>query len=140
MATKEDRLGDKLARAKAEIVAGGRFRSPECLALLQKRDPGEFSLSLKQAAADGEIFSIEYQGQPLYPDFAFSDKESGLLLPCLAEVITVLYTTSDAWGLAFWFRSPNNFLQGKRPEDLLRQAPEKVLRAAHEEIDEIMHG
>ncbi|WP_154232613.1 DUF2384 domain-containing protein [Pseudomonas syringae] len=140
MATKEDRLGDMLSRAKAEIVAGGRFRSPECLALLHKKDPGGFRLSLKQSAANGKIFSIEHHGQPLYPDFAFSDKEGGLLLPCLAEVITALNTTNDAWGLAFWFRTPNNFLQGKRPEDLLLQAPEIVLRAAFEACNGIMHG
>lgn len=140
-AQNEQRLEAMLARAKAEILAGGHFHTAAHLAQLHGRKPSWLELSLMQAEANRETFSIEHHGQSLYPDYAFSGNEDGeLLLPCLADVITVLGSTKDGWGMAFWFRSPNNFLGGKRPEDVLNHTPEKVSLAAYEEISSIRHG
>lgn len=140
MALTARRLEEMLTRAKNEILAGGRFRTPDCLARLHGKAPDRLKLRLQQAEAKGEIFSIEYQGQVHYPDYAFMDNEEECLLPALAEVIAVLHSTKDGWGMAFWFRSPNNFLGGLRPEDVLPQAPDAVLSAASREVDDIMPG
>ena len=140
MDRKEQRLQDMLARAKAEVLAGERFRTPEYLALLLDRERDGLILLLKQAEVKLEIFSIVHQGQVLYPDYAFSANEKGNLLPGLVEIITILSPENDGWGMAFWFRSPNNFLGGKRPEDTLHQAFDKVVAAAHEQVDSITPG
>lgn len=140
MTRKEQRLKDILVRAKAEVLAGERFRTPEYLALHLDRELEELIRSLKQAEVKLEIFSIVHQGQALYPDYAFSDNEKGNLLPGLVEIITILSPENDGWGMAFWFRSPNNFLGGKRPEDALHQEFDKVVAAAHEQVDFIMPG
>lgn len=58
----------------------------------------------------------------------------------MAEIIAALHPTSDGWQMAFWFRTPNNFLEGKRPEEILQSAPEKVVMAAQEAVGEYMHG
>lgn len=134
------RLEEMLTQAKNEILAGGRFHTPDCLARLYGKAPDRLMLALQQAEAKREIFSIEYQGQALYPDYAFMKNEEGSFQRGLAEVITVLHPTHDGWGMAFWFRSPNNFLGGHRPEDVLPEAPEAVLSAACEEVDDIMPG
>lgn len=140
MARKEQRLKDMLVRAKAEVLAGEHFRTPEYLALLLDRELDGLIRSLEQAEVKREIFSIVHQGQVLYPDYAFSDNQEGNLLPGLVEIIEILSPKNDDWGMAFWFRSPNNFLGGKRPEDTLHQEFDKVVAAAHEQVDSIMPG
>jgi len=134
------RLEAMLAQAKAEILAGAHFRTPAYLAQLHDREPDKLERWLKQAEANQQIFSIEHQGYALYPVYAFSRDEDGNLVLCLAEIIAVLHSKMDGWGMAFWFRSPNNFLVGKRPEDVLNQASEEILLAAREEACSIMHG
>lgn len=140
MARKEQRLEAMLARAKTEILAGGHFLTPDCLTLRHDGELDQFTMSLKQAEANQRIFSVEHQGQSLYPDYAFSENQGWNLLPGLALVITTLQPTLDGWGMAFWFRSPNSFLGGKRPEDHLHQELEKVLAAAREEVANTMPG
>ncbi|KHK64475.1 MULTISPECIES: hypothetical protein [Pseudomonadaceae] len=140
MALTARRLEEMLTQAKNEILAGGRFHAPDCLARLCGKAPDRLKPALQQAEAKREIFSIEYQGQALYPDYAFMENEEGNFQRGLAEVITVLHPTHDGWGMAFWFRSPNNFLGGQRPEDILPEAPEAVLSAACKEVDDIMPG
>jgi len=139
-AKNEQRLEAMLTQAKSEILAGGHFRTPESLARLHDREPDVFVLSLRRAEANREIFSIEHQGRVHYPDYAFSENEQDDLLPGLAEIVTVLHRSKDGWGMAFWFRSPNNFLGGRRPEDVLSQTPEAVLLAACNEVSDVMQG
>jgi hypothetical protein len=42
--------------------------------------------------------------------------------------------------MAYWFLSDNGFLGGKRPQDLLASAPERVIVAAMDEVEGIAHG
>lgn len=58
----------------------------------------------------------------------------------MAKVIEILAKNKDSWGMAYWFRSDNSFLGGKRPQDLLASEPERVIEAAMDEVQEISHG
>lgn len=140
MRTKAQRLEEMLARAKVEILAGQRFLPLNRLARLHGRDQGEFTRSLLQAESQRRIFSIAHQGHVLYPDYAFGNEAGRDLLPHLGQVISALGPAKTGWDIAFWFRSPNNFLGNKRPEDILDQEPEKVLSAAYEEAADVMPG
>lgn len=140
MKTKAQRLEETLARAKFEVLAGQRFLPLDRLARLHEGDQGEFTRSLLQAESERRIFSIAHQGQVLYPNYAFANNEGPHLLPHLAEVISALGPAKNGWDLAFWFKSPNNFLGNQRPEDILGQEPEKVLSAAYEEASDVMPG
>lgn len=140
MATKQQRLEVVLARAKEEILAGEHFHTAEGLAQLQGKKTIEFKLLLEETKARGDIFSIELQGRAFYPDYAFSDDADATLLTSMGQLIRVLKPTRGGWGIAFWFRSPNNFLGGRRPEDVLLQQSQKVLAAALQEVSETMHG
>lgn len=71
MATKEQRLEEMKVRGKAEILAGARFRTTESLARLYSREPNELKAGLEHAEARLRIFSIEFQGRALYPDYGF---------------------------------------------------------------------
>lgn len=140
MRTKAERLEEMLALAKVEILAGQRFLPLDRLARLHDRDQGELMRSLLKAESQRRIFSIAHQGQVFYPNYAFASNAGPDLLTHLAQVMSALGPTKNGWDLAFWFRSSNNFLGNKRPEDILDLEPEKVLSAAYEEAADVMPG
>jgi len=132
------RLAEMLTRAKTEILAGGLFLTHEGLAQQLNMDARTLRISLVQAEARRQIFSVEHDGELLYPSYAFLT--NGNITPSLQDVITVLHPQKDGWGLAFWFRSPNTFLDNKRPEDVIHENPGKTVAAAHEEASGFMPG
>lgn len=46
----------------------------------------------------------------------------------------------DGWGLSFWFISPDGFLGGERPRDLLSTDVNSVILAAHDEAVGVTAG
>jgi len=58
----------------------------------------------------------------------------------LKDIIAVLEQRKDGWGMAYWFTSVNSRLGGKRPQDLLPHAPDRVLAAAQHEVAGLTHG
>ncbi|HDS1779745.1 TPA: hypothetical protein QEM49_004305 [Pseudomonas putida] len=127
-----------LVKSKARILATGDFLAPEGLtsrfSSLQKHSRA----TLKQWEQEHRIFSIEHDGQVYYPSYAFSS--DGEVLPLLKEVIMVLHTKKDGWGLAFWFGSSNSYLGGAIPSIEFNSNPYSVLSAAVNETEGAQHG
>jgi len=82
----------------------------------------------------GKIFSINYGGRDLYPTFQFGD--DGRPLPIIAELLEILARDKDrtAWDNAMWFAGDSGWLDGQTPIDLLQSDPERVKRAAEQEV------
>lgn len=88
----------------------------------------------------GLIFAISHNGVDYFPGYGL-DREAGFRpLKAMARVIEAFAGHKDSWGMAYWFRSDNSFLGGKRPQDLLATAPERVIEAALDEVQEVAHG
>lgn len=134
------RLATTLRLAKAEVLASGHFLTPDNLSSRLNLDASALTVWLAQAEAQLRIFSVEYEGQIYYPSYAFSTGDQGDLIRGLLDVLTVLHSEKSGWDMAFWFRSPNTFLGGKRPEDVLSQNLEDLLFAAQEEVSSFMPG
>jgi hypothetical protein len=125
------------SNAKAEIIRGGDLIP---FAENSQHDAeGLDEKNLHEWLRTGRIFALSYGGMNYIPAYAFDDA-THQPFACLEAVVAVLKTQNDGWGMAFWFTSPNNFLGGKPPKDLLLFAPERVLVAALEELGEVMHG
>jgi len=88
----------------------------------------------------GLIFAIHHNGTDYFPDYGLDRDASFRPLKTMARVIEVLAGHKDAWGMAYWFLSANSFLGGKRPQDLLATAPDRVIEAARDEVQEVAHG
>lgn len=118
--------GDWLTAAEVAQLAGLSMRNPST-------QPNKWK---KQ----GLIFAISHLGVDYYPGYGL-DPEAGFRpLKAMARVIKVFAGRKDGWGMAYWFRSDNSFLGGKRPQDLLAAEPELVIAAALDEVQEIAHG
>jgi hypothetical protein len=127
-----ERVAEILISAKAEILASGQFLTPYGLAEKLDIDANGLTVWLEQSEVQLQIFSIKHEGQIFYPSYTFSTGGKGNLIPGLQDVLTVLHPKKDGWDMAFWFRSPNTFLGGERPEDLLDRNLENIVSAAQE--------
>lgn len=133
-----DRKCKVLAKGKARILDTGDFLTSEQLAIRVSSQSTITASVLQEWNGEHRIFSIEQDGQVLYPSYAFSS--NGELLAGLKEVLMVLGTSKDGWGFALWFGSSNSYLEGALPRDVLRPNPDCVLSAAINEAQGAQHG
>ncbi len=87
--------------------------------------------SANRLRTDNRIFAIRIGDEYRYPAFQF-DAE-GRPLPIMRELLQAAEGLRG-WGLALWLTAPNGFLDGDRPLDLLREAPERIIEAVRREI------
>ncbi len=79
-------------------------------------------------AAEKKIFSIRYENKTLYPKFQFKD---GSPISAIARVLEIFPNHFTGWDIAFFFTNPNSYLDGRKPVDLLKADPEKVVSLVH---------
>jgi hypothetical protein len=79
-------------------------------------------------ASDKKIFGVRFQNQTLYPAFQFKDGEP---ISAVADILKEIPSSFTGWDLAFFFTSPNSYLDEKLPVDLLKSKPERVVALAH---------
>jgi hypothetical protein len=78
-------------------------------------------------AQEGKIFAVKYEGQLWYPRFQFQDGEP---LPTIGQVIRVYPSHANGWDFAYFFATPNANIGGRKPIELLKSDPERVLSLA----------
>jgi hypothetical protein len=111
---------------------GGLLTSAQVaeLAGSEARNAAQLAWRLRQ---EGRIFSVEHKGQAFYPALQF-DAETARPRELIKELIVALSPLYSGWSLALWFATPNDWLDGARPYDLIASRPEAVLDAATAEI------
>ncbi|SFB61794.1 hypothetical protein [Azotobacter beijerinckii] len=118
--------GDWLTAAEVAELAGLSTRNPSA-------QPNKWK---KQ----GQIFAINHVGVDYFPGYGLDREADFRPIKALAKVIEVFAGHKDSWGMAYWFRSDNSLLGGKRPQDLLASTPDRVVAAALDEVQEVTHG
>jgi len=82
------------------------------------------------------IFTVTYRDATYVPSFQFDER--GCPRPAVAAVIRILGKKTSDWGLALWFTANDGWLGGRRPVDLLKDEPERVVEAAEHEAEELV--
>ncbi|MEE4461126.1 hypothetical protein V2S84_03065 [Azotobacter chroococcum] len=118
--------GDWLTAAEVAELAGLSTRNPSA-------QPNKWK---KQ----GQIFAINHVGVDYFPGYGLDREANFRPVKALAKVIEVFAGHKNSWGMAYWFRSDNSLLGGKRPQDLLASTPDRVVAAALDEVQEVTHG
>ena len=83
-------------------------------------------------AGAGVDLAVEHQQRALYPSFQF-DVDTGRPKPVMATVLAQLprALVDGGWQLGFWFTTPNDVLDWRRPADVLgADDPGAVIAAA----------
>lgn len=74
-----------------------------------------------------KIFSVRFEGQQWFPRFQFQD---GGPIPAVAQVIKVFPGHVSGWELAYFFATPNPNIGGRKPLELLKGDPSRLLSLA----------
>jgi hypothetical protein len=77
--------------------------------------------------SEGKIFSVRFEGRNLFPRFQFKD---GSPIPVVAKVIQLMPEHMSGWDFAFFFYNPNSYIGGRRPFEMIRSNPGRVLSLA----------
>ncbi|WP_349745062.1 hypothetical protein [Roseateles cavernae] len=129
-----------LVQARKAVLESGDWLTAAQIAQLAGLSTRNPSAQPNKWKKQGQIFAINHGGVDYFPGYGL-DRDAGFRpLKPLAKVIEVFAGHKDGWGQAYWFRSENSFLGGKRPQDLLASAPDRVIGAAMDELQEVSHG
>lgn len=129
-----------LVRARKAVLESGDWLTAAELAQLAGLSTRNPSAQPNKWKKQGLIFAINHGGIDYFPGYGL-DRDAGFRpVKPLAKIIEAFAGHKDGWGMAYWFRSDNGFLGGKRPQDLLASTPGRVIEAAMDEVQEIAHG
>ncbi len=129
-----------LMRARKAVLASGDWLSAANIANLAGLSTHNPSAQPNKWKKQGRIFAISHGGVDYFPGYGL-DRDGGFHpLKALAKIIAIFAGHKDSWGMSYWFRSDSSFLGGKRPQDLLVSAPERVIEAAVDEVRDVAHG
>jgi hypothetical protein len=132
---------EMVAKARVDVIESAKWLSATQvaeLARLSTVNPNSQPSRWKRA---GRIFAIKPAGSvELFPAYGLDPSSGYRPLKELAEIIRILGEKKDAWGIAYWFASLNSFLGGTRPQDVLTQEPRRVIAAAADEVEDVVHG
>lgn len=134
------REASMLARARNAVLKSGDWLTAMQIAELAGLSQRNPSAQPNKWKKQGLIFAIHHRGVDYFPGYGLNRDAEFRPLKLLSSIIKTLSERKDGWGMAYWFLSENGFLGGKRPQDLLASAPERVLEAALNEVSEISHG
>lgn len=129
-----------LMKAKTAVLQSGDWVTASEIAGLAKLSASNPSSQPSKWKREKRIFAITHNGTDYFPLYGLDEARSYRPLSQLKDVIMVLESVKDTWQMAYWFMSENSWLASRRPLDLLRTDPDRVLEAAREEVSEISHG
>ena len=117
-----------MAMVQAFRATGGVVCGDELAYLLRRRSRQPISIVARWIVSR-QVVSFEWQSQTMLPLFQF-DSSDMALRPCVAEIVRELVNTYDDWDAAWWFASPNAWLDGSMPVERVDQGANEVLDAA----------
>lgn len=129
-----------LVRARKEVLESGDWLTSADIAQLAGLSTRNPSAQPNKWKKQGQIFAINHGGVDYFPGYGLDPASGFRPIKALAKLIEIFAEPKDGWGMAYWFRSDNSFLGGKRPQDLLISVPDRVIVAAMDEVHGIAHG
>ena len=129
-----------LVQARKAVLESGDWLNAADIAQVAQLSTRNASAQPNKWKKQGQIFAINHGGVDYFPGYGLDPDTSYRPLKALAKVIEIFEGHKDSWGMAYWFRSDNSFLGGKKPQDLLASVPDRVIDAALDEIQGVAHG
>jgi hypothetical protein len=131
---------EMLARARAAVLKSGDWMTAAEIASIAGFSTSNPSAQPSKWKREKSIFAITHNGNDYFPSYGLHPATGYRPVKALSTLLQLFADSKDGWGLAYWFMSPNSFLGGKRPQDLLVTSPERVIDAARDELEGVTHG
>ncbi|WP_336960310.1 hypothetical protein [Sphingobium aquiterrae] len=128
------------AEARTEVLMSAEWLTAAQLSELAGFSGQNASAQPNKWKRDGKIFAVRQKGNDYYPGYALDADARYRPLKGLAPILKRFGSDLEDWDIAIWFASVNSFLGGVRPMDMLKSDPDRVLAAAQDEIDGVLHG
>lgn len=137
-ADKADAIQARMRAKAVGLVMNGTswLTATELFGELPKK-PSNVHTTLARWLEQGRIFAMEKGGVRIFPRYAFDAMLEPV--PLLKEVLRVLAGRSP-FQIASWFESPSNYLNGKRPREVLELNGLAVVAAAQRLTEGAVHG
>lgn len=129
-----------VVRAKNAVLQSGDWVKANDIADLAQFSAANPSSQPSKWKREKRIFAIRHDSIDYFPMYGLDATTGYRPHVALKDIIAVLDERKDGWGMAYWFASVNSRLGGKRPQDLVIDAPERVLAAAKHEVAGLTHG
>jgi hypothetical protein len=129
-----------LARARTEVLGSGDWMTAAEIASVAGFSASNPSAQPNKWKREGAIFAIRHNGIDYFPSYGLDPQSGYRPRKAMAQVLAIFGDSKDGWGLSYWFMSANSFLGGKRPRDLMASAPDRVIAAAADEREGVLHG
>ncbi len=120
------------AEAQARFIEMVPCHSAEELARLAGHAASNKSATANRWKGQQAMFGVRRLGRDRYPAFQFQD---GRPRKVIGKVLKALPEGMSPWQVAFWFSSPNGWLDGDKPMERLAHEDAIVAAATHEGDD-----
>ena len=120
--------------AVGDLAAHGQGATPERLTAAQRRTA---AARVNRWKHEGKVFALVREGRDRYPRYQFDTLFRAL--PVMPEVLADFRDVA-AVQVASWMKSPNTYLAGKRPREVIEHAPQDVVAALAERRRGGLHG
>jgi hypothetical protein len=128
------------SKAKIAVLESGDWLTASEVAEVAGFETVNPSAQTSKWKAKKLIFSISHKGVDFFPGYALDPATDYRPRAAIKAVIDVFGDKKGGWGLAYWFASVNSFLGGRRPQDVIQEAPERVIAAAQDAIVGAAHA
>jgi len=128
------------ARAQTAVFASADWLTAPQVATLAGFSDSNLSAQPTKWKREGRIFTVPQSGTDYFPGYGLDPDNGYRPLKSLKSVLDVFKGRKKGWGLGYWFSSVNSFLGGRRPQDVLKVDPDRVVAAAKDELTSIGHG
>lgn len=129
-----------LSRSRKAVLEGADWLTAAKVAELAGLSASNPSTQPNKWKRQGQIFAIHHNGVDYFPGYGLDPETGWRPRKALKPVLEVFGDRKDSWGLAYWFLSANSFLGGRRPQDVLAAAPQQVVAAARDEVEDVAHA
>lgn len=126
--------------AEGRVLQSGHWLTLDEVANLAGKCHSDAEALVLRWAAERRIFTISYDEVEYFPRYALDPGAELAPLPAIRYVVDAFGDQVAGWRLAFWFSSPNGYLDGKLPQAIVASNPDTVVLAALREAEGIQHG
>src|SRR5471032_325546 len=126
-----------IVRARTGVIESGDWMTAAEIAQLAGFSESNPSAQPNKWKREKVLFAIRHNGIDYFPSYGLDANAGYRPLKSMAKILETFGNSKDGWGLAYWFRSVNSFLDGMRPQDLLATDPARVIAAAQDELLEV---